>query len=252
MPVHDWSRVFDGAFHAFHVAWIAKLQNTLNNGVLPPDYYAMAEKVAGSIELRSATLPAADGGQNGLREGPIAGAISAAEVPPRVWLRDVIEAEPFTRRQKSIVIRRSNDERIIALIEILSAGNKSSRREFQAFLTEVADALARGCHLLLVNLHSRTRRDPDGIYPEIWAEVGGEPRRVSADKPLALAAFDAGPPVTSYVEPITVGDTLIDMPLFLAPDWYVSVPLEATYEAAYRSVPRRFREVLESPREPVE
>ncbi len=246
MPVHDWSRVFDGAFQAFHLAWIAQLQNTLNNGVLPPDYDAMAEKVAGSIGLRSSTLPAADGGQNGRREGPIAGAISAAEIPPRVRLRDVIEAEPFTRRQKSIVIRRSNDERIIALIEILSAGNKSNRREFQAFLTKAADALVRGCHFLLVNLHPRTRRDPDGIYPEIWAEVGGEPKRVPADKPLTLAAFDAGRPVTSYVEPVAVGDPLIDMPLFLAPDWYVSVPLEATYQAAYRRVPGHIREVLDS------
>jgi hypothetical protein len=47
------------------------------------------------------------------------------------------------------------------------------------------------------------------------------------------------------VEPVAVGDTLTDMPLFLAPDWYVSVPLEATYEPAYRGVPRRFREVLD-------
>ena len=67
-----------------------------------------------------------------------------------------------------------------------------------------------------------------------------------AEKPLTLAAYDAGPPPTAYVEPVAVGDTLIDMPLFLAPDWYVSVPLEATYQAAYRGVPRHLREVLDS------
>lgn len=50
----------------------------------------------------------------------------------------------------------------------------------------------------------------------------------------------------SYVEPVAVGDLLIDMPLFLAPGWYVNVPLEQTYQAAYRGVPRRFREVLET------
>jgi hypothetical protein len=47
MPVHEWSRVFDGAFHAFHVAWIAELQKVLNSGNLPADYYAMAEQVMG-------------------------------------------------------------------------------------------------------------------------------------------------------------------------------------------------------------
>jgi hypothetical protein len=29
--------------------------------------------------------------------------------------------------------------------------------------------------------------------------------------------------------------------------WYVSLPLEATYQAARRGVPRRFRDVLEPP-----
>lgn len=36
-----------------------------------------------------------------------------------------------------------------------------------------------------------------------------------------------------------------DMPLFLDPGHYVSAPLEATYVAAYRGVPRRWRVVLE-------
>jgi hypothetical protein len=37
------------------------------------------------------------------------------------------------------------------------------------------------------------------------------------------------------------------MALFLRPDRYIYVPLEATYEAAYRGVPRFWREVLERP-----
>jgi hypothetical protein len=67
-----------------------------------------------------------------------------------------------------------------------------------------------------------------------------------AGKPLTLAAYHAAPPLTAYVEPVAVGDTLIDMPLFLAPDWYVSVPLEAAYQAAYRGVPGHLREVLDA------
>jgi hypothetical protein len=246
MPVHDWPRLFSAAFHDFHHAWIAALWKTLNTGVLPPDYYAQIEKAAGPVESRTEALQATEGAESEWREGPIAGATSVAEVPPRVRMRSVIEGEPFTRRQKSIVIRHNSDERIIALIEILSAGNKSSHREFQTFLTKAADALARGYHLLLIDLHPRTNRDSDGIYPEIWAEVGGEPNRVPPDKPLTLVALDAGPPLSAYVEPVAVGDTLIDMPLFLAPEWYVSVPLEATYQSAYRSVPRRFREILDA------
>ena len=46
MPIHDWSRVSAGTFHAFHVAWLGHIQEALNTGVLPPDYYAMAEQIA--------------------------------------------------------------------------------------------------------------------------------------------------------------------------------------------------------------
>jgi hypothetical protein len=245
MPIHNWTRVFDGAFHAFHLAWIAEIQKALNSGILPPDYYAMAEQVAGPTVPEVLTLQSTNGSHDPWSGEPIGGATAVATAPPQVQFSDVAEVESFARRQRTVVIRHASDDRIIALIEILSAGNKSSNNEFQAFLNKAVDALARRDHLLLIDLHPRTNRDPEGIYPVIWAEVGGTPKPVPADKPLTLAAYDAGPPRTAYVEPVAVGDTLIDMPLFLAPGWYVSVPLEATYQAAYRGVPRRFREVLD-------
>jgi hypothetical protein len=64
---------------------------------------------------------------------------------------------------------------------------------------------------------------------------------------LTLAAYSAGRVKTAYVEPVAVGDVLPDMPLFLDPESYVSLPLEATYQAAWRGVPRRWRPVLEEP-----
>ena len=47
MPVHDWTRVEAGIFHAFHVAWLPEIQRTLNDGLLPPGYYSLAEQHAG-------------------------------------------------------------------------------------------------------------------------------------------------------------------------------------------------------------
>jgi hypothetical protein len=44
---------------------------------------------------------------------------------------------------------------------------------------------------------------------------------------------------------VAVGDALPPMPLFLDQDPYVTVPLEPTYEAAYRGVPEVWRDVLE-------
>jgi hypothetical protein len=248
MPIHDWTRVFDAAFHDFHTCWIAELRTALNAGVLPSPYYAMAEQVARPTVPDVLTLKASDdSGDNGWSGEPVSGARAVVTERPRVRLSARAEFAPFTRRQKSLVIRHSSDDRVVALIEILSAGNKSSNGEFHAFLAKAVDILTRGYHLLLIDLHPRTSRDPEGIDPAIWAEVGGPDIPIPADKPLTLAAYDAEPPPTAYVEPVAVGDSLTDMPLFLAPGWYVYVPLEAIYQAAYRGVPRRFRETLEAP-----
>src|SRR5206468_2795490 len=46
MPVHDWTRVDAGIFHAFHHDWITDLARTLNRGILPEDYYALPEQHA--------------------------------------------------------------------------------------------------------------------------------------------------------------------------------------------------------------
>jgi hypothetical protein len=247
MPVHDWTRVFDGAFHDFHFAWIAELRNALNGGILPPDYYAMAEQVAGPTVPDVLTLQTTNGADDGCAGEPIAGATAVATAPPRVRQSDSIDAETYARRQRSVVIHHASDDRIVALIEILSAGNKSSNKEFRSLVAKAVDLLEHGYHLLLVDLHAPTARDPEGIHPVIWAEFGGKPKPAPPDKPLTLVAYDAGPPKTAYIEPVAVGDVLIDMPLFLASGWYVSVPLEATYQAAWRGVPRRFRDVLERP-----
>lgn len=54
----------------------------------------------------------------------------------------------------------------------------------------------------------------------------------------------------AFVELIAVGNALPDMPLFLTPEVYVSVPLEATYQAAWEGMPAYWRNVLTGEWEP--
>ncbi len=49
MPIHDWARVDAGIFHHFHHRWISAVSDALNGGLLPPDYYALAEQIAGGL-----------------------------------------------------------------------------------------------------------------------------------------------------------------------------------------------------------
>ena len=51
----------------------------------------------------------------------------------------------------------------------------------------------------------------------------------------------------AYIEPVAVGDVLPHMPLFLDPELYVHVPLEATYQTAWEAVPAFWRDVLTRP-----
>jgi hypothetical protein len=75
--------------------------------------------------------------------------------------------------------------------------------------------------------------------------VAGRPFTPPADKPLTLASYAAGPEVRFYVEPVAVGDTLPQMPLFLDPDTYVYVPLEPTYQTAWAGFPAPLRPLLD-------
>jgi hypothetical protein len=47
MPLHNWSRVASEIFHDFQTAWITEIRNKLNAGLLPENYYALAEQHAG-------------------------------------------------------------------------------------------------------------------------------------------------------------------------------------------------------------
>jgi len=245
MPVHDWTKVSAGTFHDFHVAWIAEIRNALNTGVLPPAYYAMAEQIVGNLGPDVLTLQRQDSPNDGPgneRQGMTA----VEENPPQVHFVAQTEMDDYILKQRTLVIRHSSDDRIIALIEIVSPGNKASRHGLRAFIEKAAAALYRGYHLLIVDLHPpREKSDPEGIHGAIWAEISDDSYEAPRGKPLTIAAYSAGPIKTAYVEPISVGEELPDMPLFLEPDEYVNVPLEKTYQGAWRGVPQRWRAILE-------
>ncbi len=244
MPVHDWTRVAAGIFHHFHFNWIAEIARRLNGGILPDGYYAMAEQVVGPLGPDTLVLHGSRrNNPEPLPEPP--GAISVAQSPPHVRIAATAEVDRLAKRKNRIVIHHVSDHRIIALIEVVSPGNKSSRRAFHRFIRKVAAALAHGCNFLVIDLFPPTPRDPEGIHNAIWEMVANETSVLPPDKPLTLASYTGGV-VKAYVEPVAVGDPLIAMPLFLDPDFYVLVPLEDAYQAAWMTMPPFWRTVLES------
>jgi hypothetical protein len=62
----------------------------------------------------------------------------------------------------------------------------------------------------------------------------------------ALVEQRTGRDQTAYVEPIAVGDSLPDMPLFLTNEFYVSVQSEVAYETAWSASPKALRTAVET------
>jgi Protein of unknown function (DUF4058) len=159
------------------------------------------------------------------------------------------EADGYARKANRITIRHPDGE-VVAILEIVSPGNKDSRHAVRAFGRKAVEFLRAGVHLLIVDLFPPGRRDPQGIHKVIWDRLHDEPFTLPSDKRLTLAAYAAGTETVAYVEPVAVGDSLPDMPIFLTADRYVPCPLEATYQTAWEQFPPALREPLEAPPPP--
>lgn len=242
MPIHDWSRVDAGIFHDFHQAWTIEIRNELNGGVLPAGFFAMTEQViAGAIPdvltLQQRFQPTG---------APSGGGTAVAEAPPRARYVTSAATEAYARKANRIAIKHSLGQ-VVAVLEILSPGNKSSQHALRTFVAKAEELLRRGIHLLVVDLFPPTLRDPQGMHKAIWDVIQDEPFELPADKPLTVAAYAADELPTAYVEPVAVGDELPSLPLFLAPRTYVPAPLETTYQTTWAKCPRAIQEAIEHP-----
>jgi Protein of unknown function (DUF4058) len=226
MPMHNWTLVEAGIFHAFHHHWVSAISDTLNAGLLARDYYALPDD---SI-MHGQPVPTGD------------------EFETRFMAES--DDEFYRKKKSSIVVRHVSGDRIVSMVEIISPGNKSSRPGFRAFLNKAYGLIESGIHLLIVDPFPPGRLDPDGAHGAIWEELSNERFQLPMDQPLSVVAYGCGPPIAAYIEPVAVGDVLPDMPLFLERDGYVPIPLELTYQAAFDVFPRRWRNVLEPPSSP--
>jgi len=221
--------------------WIASLSTQLNTGGLPDGYYALAEQNASgpipdvlTLQERQPWSPADD----------VGGGLAVADAPPRAWYTAQAEHELYVAKVNRIAIRHSLGN-VVAVIEIVSPGNKGSVSALRTFVEKSVSFLQQGIHLLVIDLFPPTKRDPQGIHKAIWDEIQDEPFELPFDKRLTVAAYCAGSTKTAYVEPVAVGDRLPALPLFLSPETYVPAPLEATYVTTWSTCPRQMKELLE-------
>lgn len=251
MPIHDWTRVSPGIFHAFHHEWISALAHALNHGLLPKDYYALPEQFAAGFGPDVLTLQGSnetDDNENSGPAEPYDGSGAAVLTAPRLLPIAETDMAYYRRKQKVVVVRHVSDDRVVAVIEVVSPGNKAARNPLRSFVEKAAQLLDAGVHLLIADVQPPGRRDPHGIHSAIWEEIDGTEYVPPAQKPLTLAAYEAAAVVRAYVVNVAVGDALESMPLFLGAGQSITVPLQLTYDAAFDEMPLRWRRVLETAR----
>jgi hypothetical protein len=244
MPIHDWTRVKAGIFHDFHHEWISTIKRALNGGILPPHHHALAEHLAGGygpdvLTLEGPTDPTASAADEG------AGGIALAAVRPKVSFRARTEADIYAAKANRVAVRHVSDDRVIAVVEIVSPGNKSAPGPFRTFVEKASELLRSGVHLMVIDPFPPTPRDPQGIHKAIWDELDVSDFALPADRPLTMVSYTGGACQEAFIEPIAVGTAVPEMPLFLTAETYVSVPLETTYQSAWEAVPMRWRKELE-------
>ena len=244
MPVHDWTRVSAGIFHSFHHEWISEFGRALNRGLLPPEYYALAEQQVAGFGPDILTLQRPDAPAMPDEERPADGSTGLLLAPPRARFTAETATELAQRKKSTLVVRHISGDRVVAVIEIVSPGNKSSQHALQSLISKACELLEARIHLLLIDLFPPTKRDPEGIHARLWESLGGDGFSLPADKPLTLAAYEAGTNVKAFIEPVAVGDALPPVPLFLEPGAHILLPAEPIYQAAFTTLPSRWQQAL--------
>ena len=187
MPIHDWTQVYEGLFHDFHQSWSIHIKNALNAGLLPQDMSAMVER---SKSIKVTKVLAIPSGGTLLLEPPVAQIVRKST------------KETYADSANRIVIKHKIG-RTVAVIEIVSPGNKSSKQAFQEFLEKSVAFIREGIHLLVIDVFPPTKRDPFGVHRAIWENFEDEDDEFvfPVGKNLILASYHASRLKEAYVEP---------------------------------------------------
>jgi hypothetical protein len=244
MPVHDWSKVDANLFHEFHQCWAMKLHDTLNR-ILPDGYSALVEQHAPVFVPDVLTV---ERRANENRQKPKTG--RTVTLPkPKTRFTEAMKERSLAKRGNRIAIHHGLGN-IVCILEIVSPGNKRGRKALGDFVDKTTDFLDAGINVVLIDLLPPNNLAPAGLHRLIWLEPSDSGFELTDTEPLLLAAYRAEAEYTNlgaeaFLERVAVGAALPDMPAFIEPDFYVNVPLEATYMEAWNSCPKDMRYLIE-------
>ncbi len=221
-------------WEGFHSAWASTIAVRLNEGQLPPDYFAMPlVTVGGRVEVDVATF------ESGAADGPGNGAVATAVwAPPRPGLTvavDFLDPDAFEVQ----VFQELGGPKLRAAIELVSPANKDRPGHRQAFAVKCAACLQRGVSVIVID--TVTERAAN-LHAEL-AQVLGRADALAWQAPSGLYAVayrparsEAGARIDAWTEALAVGAALPTLPLWLDEGLCLPLRLEESYQATCASL----------------
>lgn len=226
MPLHRWPnrRV---SWESFHTSWLVRLADHLNDERLPEGFVARPTEHILGVGPDVLTL------RNRRPAGP---GNHVATLPQA----DVhLEFEPRETPQFVGVYSQYDETKLVAVVELVSPGNKSRPAAVDAFASKCELLLSDGVHLVIVDLLTAPR---DNLHNPIMARVQGPPHDLCPSVPYSVGyrviqdedGASRKVTVDAWVRPMPVGEPLPAVPLFVHPDEFVEIDLEKVYEVTIR------------------
>lgn len=216
-------------WRSFHAAWAAAMARWLNQGVLPPSYYAvpLADR-DGPIEIDAATLRA----QGTAVNSEVA---SAAQTwtPPAPGLAVAVELPAADEVEVQVFID-DGDPRLAAAIELVSPRNKDRPQSRQTFAAECVGYLQQGSSLVIVDTVTTRRADLNADILslfEVDATIGSPTSSLSVVSYRVAPTNDHKQQLQVWLASLALGQPLATLPLWIAADFSVPLELEASYQA---------------------
>ena len=216
-------------WEGFHSKWANVLVDALNETLLPDGYYAEPQVHMGPrVEIDLAALD-----NRPIRGKAIAGGPWVP--PPPALVMPGVEQDWFEIQ----VISTAAGPTLVGAIELVSPANKDRPIHRRAFAVKCASYLAQGVGLVVVDVVTERLANMHDEIVSLWP--GAEGLRFPGGSPLCAVAYrpvhrDAGVQIEVWFSPITIGQTLPTLPLYLDVDLVVPIDLEATYASACRKL----------------
>ena len=225
----------------FHGQWPAMIVMALNQG-LPPRYSAEPRVHLGTfaeIDVCAFDMdePATFGPSPSEGNGGVAVATWAPPRPTFEVQTDLPEQDEYEVR----VFDNAWGRRLVAAIEIVSPSNKDRPETRRGFVAKCATLLQSRVSVVVVDLVTTRHFN---LYGDLLDLLGQTDPGLTPDPPSLYAAacrwrhqgqtrhFEA------WTDPLTLGQPLPTLPLWIAEDFAFPLDLEASYEATTRVLRR--------------